>query len=179
LRVPNDCCMPRIFNGEEFNVASRSWTAGYDIYAPSRHIAFHPYNREVVPPLFYENKFQAGEFKQSINRMRRILEWYYGNNYLRKNLEKYGLGNVRSISRFYEIFGILPNEQQIVDNCKETRTGRLHDRLHVFLRKDGLGIDYEMVPRYPRRQLEEMSKSDVKDDKKSKKSKKNIAPIWE
>jgi len=179
LRVPNDCCMPRIFNGEEFNVASRSWTAGYDIYAPSRHLAFHPYNREVAPPLFYENPYEPSEFEQAINRMRRIAELYSGNNYLRKNLEKYGLGNVRSILRFYEIFGIFPNEQQIVNNCKETMSGRLHDRLHVFLRKDGLGIDYEMVPRYPRRQFEEMSKSDVKDEKKSKKSKKNIAAIWE
>jgi len=52
LRVPNDCCAPGIFNGEEFNVAIRSWTAGYDIYCPSRHIAFHSYNPEEKPPLF-------------------------------------------------------------------------------------------------------------------------------
>lgn len=160
LRAPNDCCVPSIFNGEEFNVATRSWTAGYDIYCPSIHIAFHPYNRKKRPPTFKENYRPPDEKRRARNRLGHISEFYFGDDYNKEDIEKYGLGNVRSMSRFKEIFGIYPESQEIVDNCYETTTARLHDRLHVFLRKDGLGIDYGMVPQYSRRPFEKMSKPD-------------------
>jgi len=169
LRVPNDCCVPGVFNGEEFNVGTRSWTAGYDLYCPSMHIAFHPYTRKKKPPLFYENFHPADEKRKSRNRMGHISEFYFGDDYNTDDLEKYGLGNVRSMSRFNEIFGVDPVEREIVNNCKETTSARLHDRLHVFLRKDGLGIDYQMVPRYPSRSFEKMSVPDGHERKKKSK----------
>jgi len=171
LRVPNDCCVPGVFNGEEFNVATRSWTAGYDIYSPSMHIAYHPYLRKNKPPLFYENYRAADEKRKSRNRMGHISEFYLGDDYNKQDLEKYGLGSVRHMSRFNEIFGVKLDEREIVNNCKETTSARLHDRLHVFLRKDGLGIDYEMVPRYPPRVFEKMSVPDKQRKRKRKVSK--------
>jgi len=171
LRAPNDCCVPGIFNGEEFNVATRSWTAGYDIYCPSMHIAFHPYQRKKRPPMFQENYRPPDEKRKARNRLGHISEFYFGDDYNKEDLEKYGLGNVRPMSRFNEIFGIFPESKEIVNNCDETITAKLHDRLHVFLRRDGLGIDYGMVPHYSRRPFEKMSKPDAADKKKRKEKK--------
>jgi len=173
LRTPNDCCVPGIFNGEEYNVATRSWTAGYDIYCPSMHIAFHPYDRKKRPPMFQENHIPAEDKSKARNRLGHISEFYTGGDYNRENLEKYGAGNVRSMSRFNEIFGIYPESNEIVNNCHETITAMLHDRLHVFLRKDRLGIDYDMVPNFSRRSFEKMSVPDgAKNRNRGKKLKK-------
>jgi len=81
LRVPNDCCAPGIFDGEEFNVATRSWTAGYDIYSPSIHIAFHPYNRKQKPPTFVENRRPADEIRKARNRLGHISQFYSTEDY--------------------------------------------------------------------------------------------------
>ena len=33
-RVPYDCCLPMLFQGEEISIGIRAWTFGYDLYAP-------------------------------------------------------------------------------------------------------------------------------------------------
>merc|ERR1712194_404268 len=55
LRVPYDCCLPMIFDGEEFSMAVRMWTWGYDFYTPRSSIVAHPYHRKKKPPLFFSN----------------------------------------------------------------------------------------------------------------------------
>jgi hypothetical protein len=40
-RVPYDCCLPMIFQGEEISMGVRAWTHGYDLYAPVRSVMFH------------------------------------------------------------------------------------------------------------------------------------------
>lgn len=125
------------------------------------HIAFHPYTRKQKPPIFIENHIPADLVRKAKNRLGHISGFYFGEDYNREDMEKYGLGNVRSISRFNEVFGVFPESKEIADNCRDTVSASLHDRLHVFLRKDGLGIDYEVVPHYPRHPFEKMSTPDV------------------
>jgi len=67
------------------------------------------------------------------------------NNYDSTDLQRYGLGNVRSFQLYLEIFGINLNSGEIYNHCPEAFAGLLHDRLHAFLRSDGRGISYDWV----------------------------------
>ena len=42
-RVPYDCCLPMMFQGEEISMAARAWSHGYDFYAPMASVVFHEY----------------------------------------------------------------------------------------------------------------------------------------
>ena len=42
-RVPYDCCLPFVFQGEEVSMGLRAWTHGYDFYAPYHSVVFHEY----------------------------------------------------------------------------------------------------------------------------------------
>ena len=43
VNVPYDLYQPMIFMGEESSIGIRSFTYGYDHYAPQRSICFHTY----------------------------------------------------------------------------------------------------------------------------------------
>ena len=81
-RVPYDCCLPMMFQGEEISMAARAWSHGYDFYSPVESVVFHPYddrarpladeraeralpsfskryNRKSKPKMFWENANQA------------------------------------------------------------------------------------------------------------------------
>ena len=49
-RVPYDCCLPMMFQGEEISMAARAWSHGYDFYSPVESVVFHPYDDRARPP---------------------------------------------------------------------------------------------------------------------------------
>ena len=46
--------------------------SGYDLYAPCKSFAFHPYNRKKRPPLFWE-KSDKGRSDKSHRRIKALL----------------------------------------------------------------------------------------------------------
>ena len=59
--------------------------------------------------------------------------------------ERYGLGGVRSTSKFYETFGIdVVNKKTQRHLCQFVR-GKMHKMFIKHLRPDGMGIDYDKI----------------------------------
>jgi hypothetical protein len=56
--VPFDPFLPWIFMGEEIIMSTRLWTAGYDIFSPSRSVVGHIYVRRHKPK-FWESVHRA------------------------------------------------------------------------------------------------------------------------
>eukprot|EP01084_Bolivina_argentea_P056809 103905_1 len=148
VRVPYDCCLPMIFDGEEFSMGARVWTHGYDLYAPYKSFAYHPYNRKKRPPLFWENQ-DGGRSQKSRNRIKKVLGMSLSrgqeNNYDETDIDSYGLGTQRSFDLFLHVFGINLETKKVYNHCPEAFAGILHDRLHAFLRPNKRGINYQYV----------------------------------
>lgn len=148
VRVPYDCCLPMIFDGEEFTMGVRAWTNGYDLYAPARSFTYHPYNRAKRPPLFWENQ-DGGRSKRSQNRIKKILgmplDQGQEDNYDDTMLERYGLGTYRDFELYLKVFGIDLETKKVHRHCNDAFSGALHDRLHAFLRPNRRGINYDYV----------------------------------
>ena len=60
---------------------------------------------------------------------------------------RYGVGNVRKASKFFETFGIDVIHKKTEPNlCDFVASGIMHKRFHVrYLREDGMGIDYSKI----------------------------------
>ncbi|ETO17657.1 hypothetical protein RFI_19662 [Reticulomyxa filosa] len=145
VRVPYDCCLPMVFDGEEFSMGVRAWTHGYDLYAPCKSFAFHPYQRAKKPPMFWEQP-DEGRQSRSENRIKAILGMpVEEDDYDKTDIQRYGLGAIRPLQTYLTVFGINLQTREVKSNCAEAFSGALHDRLHAFLRHDGRGIDYNNV----------------------------------
>jgi len=153
IRVPYDCCLDWIFDGEEFSLAARAFTWGYDFYAPSTSFSFHPYSRKDKPPMFWENKGgpsrreKQNQETRSQNRIKHILGLpVLKNEFDEKDLDKYGTGPRRPLDTYYNVFGLdMHKGSTQKDNCNDAFNAVLMDNIHVFIRKDGRGIDYRYV----------------------------------
>mmetsp|Transcript_10032 Transcript_10032/g.11557 ORF Transcript_10032/g.11557 Transcript_10032/m.11557 type:complete len:291 (+) Transcript_10032:916-1788(+) len=151
-RVPYDCCLPMLFDGEETSMAYRMWTNGYDFYAFHHSVVFHPYDRKKGPPLFWENSNQhPGAVTKAQNRLLKI----YGmedkikhGDYDKTDLKKYGLGKHpgRPLRLFLTIFGVDYEKRKARDNCNAVQKYYIHNALTPYIREDGKGIDYSYVP---------------------------------
>lgn len=157
VNVPYDQYIPMVFQGEEIAMAVRAWTFGYDFYALERNVCFHIYvegankeKREKVP-LFWENKgLYHGSMEKALLRLLgiigmnkstvKLLSWDHTHD------KRYGMGQVRTNSKFFELFGIHLSDHTMEENlCPFVRSGKMH---HIFvpaLRHDGMGIDYNKI----------------------------------
>jgi hypothetical protein len=59
----------------------------------------------------------------------------------------YGLGGVRTPEKFYETFGVdVVNKKTEHHLCRFVEwNGKMHKDFNVFLRSDGMGIDYDKI----------------------------------
>eukprot|EP01031_Cornospumella_fuschlensis_P035407 gene35407-42917_t len=163
VRVPYDAYQPMVFQGEEIALGIRGFTYGYDYYAPVRSVIFHEYAsrsaRRRKVHMFWENNKHAGEGQRSIRRATAVVQlapdldpttWDHS------ELEKYGLGTVRTTSQFYQLFLIDTHERKAVQICPFVKSGIMHRDFTAFLRPDGLGIDYSQLITYnTRKKLDE------------------------
>ena len=157
--VPYDPYLPMVFQGEEISMALRAWTFGYDFYALERNVCFHIYvvgvnkeKRERVP-LFWENSktFRKNNtIKNSMLRLSGIINmnapeidpstWNHAEE------KKYGMGSIRSSVKFFQLFGIHPENQTMEENlCHFVQPGIMHHAFLRNLRRDGMGIDYDTI----------------------------------
>jgi [Skp1-protein]-hydroxyproline N-acetylglucosaminyltransferase len=123
--VPYDPELPYLFVGEEILFSARMWTSGWDIFNFNANITYHYYTREKEPK-FWDNKKtynDSGAFakvkymlKMPNSKLEDVPEE------LKENINKYGLGDKRSIKDYWEFTGIdLENNIVTKDFCRNKR----------------------------------------------------------
>jgi hypothetical protein len=159
VQVPYDPYLPFVFQGEEILQTIRGFTYGYDYYAPIRNVAYHIYamknntaKRSSVHT-FKENEILfPGVKREAYKRLIAIAGTSQRpSQYFDRDESKYGLGNVRTRSQFFSVFGIHPGTKTIEDGlCKFVQGNAggvksMHRTFSPFLRYDKMGIDYDRV----------------------------------
>jgi len=95
------------FFGEEITMGVRLWTHGYDMYHPNKMFIFHDWDRSKRPTHFSDHK-DWGKFNEiSFMRTRHLLgtETSMRPEVL-EELDKYGLGTVRTLAQYQEYSGV-------------------------------------------------------------------------
>eukprot|EP00471_Norrisiella_sphaerica_P011907 CAMPEP_0184500582 /NCGR_PEP_ID=MMETSP0113_2-20130426/45246_1 /TAXON_ID=91329 /ORGANISM="Norrisiella sphaerica, Strain BC52" /LENGTH=553 /DNA_ID=CAMNT_0026889003 /DNA_START=222 /DNA_END=1883 /DNA_ORIENTATION=- len=151
VRVPYDCCLSMMFTGEEISMATRMWTNGYDLYTFHHSVIYHQYLNspgDKRPPMFWDNQSShQNDAQKSINRVKMLLGISQPpGTYWDQDIEKYGLGDKRPVSKYFRLFGIDFARRIVKDNCPIVTSFQLHDKMIRHLRPDGKGIDYSNVP---------------------------------
>jgi hypothetical protein len=149
VRVPYDCCLPMLFQGEEISIGIRAWTFGYDLYAPHTSVIFHEYAvnsaRRRGVHSFWENR-GASNPTAALRRMVAIVKMAPDidpSTYDHKDEELYGLGTARPVEEFYRLFGMDVRKKTVVpEMCKWVKSGKMHKTFVPALRENGKGIDY-------------------------------------
>lgn len=97
------------YTGEEFALAIRSYTNGYDMFTPSQIVAWHR-THNAVPKKHY-NTAPSEEANQrhrtAIERLRKLIEG--------GDLGKYGLGNIRTLEQYGQYAGIDFKNKKLID----------------------------------------------------------------
>lgn len=97
------------FMGEEVSLATRLWTHGYNFYAPNFTVIYHLfqlYTNDIRNHLFTLN-FDKKKDLISRKRVKNILKIKRSNDVeINKDIEKYNLGNVRSLRDYERFSGI-------------------------------------------------------------------------
>jgi len=117
--VPYDPNLPNLFVGEEILHSARVWTAGYDIYSPTEVTVYHLYTRSDQPHVWDDKK--TFDDTDAFNKVKSILNFQDPQakpvpDYVKENIEYYGLGNKRTLEQFLEFAGIDPINKKIYKN---------------------------------------------------------------
>jgi len=156
VNVPYDQYQPMIFQGEEMSIGLRGFTIGYDYYATEKSVCFHHYaegpnaaKRRKVKSFWEHADKYAGTGKKAMTRLLGIVgmnpevdpsTWDHSEE------DRYGCGKVRTTQKFYDTFGIDVVHKRTEHNlCEFVQTGIMHNDFMKFLRKDGMGIDYNKI----------------------------------
>ena len=101
--------------------------------------------------MFWENTNHKGEGVKSLKRATSIIKLAQDipeDQWDHREMDRYGLGDVRSPELFYEIFLIDPIKRTSHDLCPFITNGVMHNDFQPYLRSDGLGIDYTFISGY-------------------------------
>ncbi|MBF0325784.1 MAG: methyltransferase domain-containing protein [Alphaproteobacteria bacterium] len=103
------------FHGEEITLAVRLFTAGYDVYAPSRTIAFHDYTNRRGRHRHWDDFDWKHLNDLSFSRIRHLLGMEVSSDpEVIRELEKYGLGTARTLAE-YQAFANLDFKNRLID----------------------------------------------------------------
>ena len=107
------------FWGDEIDFSSRLWTHGYDIFQPNAIIIYHYWVRKEHFHLqgYREPKTEAN--KLSLERIRHRLGIQTTTNpQVLVDMERYGLGNERSLADLWDFAGINLNDKTITEDAE-------------------------------------------------------------
>ena len=151
-RVPYDCCLPFVFQGEEVSMGLRGWTHGYDFYAPYHSVVFHEYaessERRRPVKQFWENRDGSGTLAADAMRRLTALAGLDPTPPPQGSFDdalasRYGLGSARNASLYFKLFLIDRERRQAEPLCPFVRSGAMHHAFQQHLRANGRGIDYQ------------------------------------
>ena len=116
--VPFDPKLPYLFVGEEILHSIRAYTHGWDMFTPTENIVFHEYTRADKPKIWTDNPYYSD--MPAFDKVR----YYIGLDKddskitpdLKINLDKYGLGKVRSLDDYYKYSGIDKDKKEVTTN---------------------------------------------------------------
>lgn len=98
--------------------------------------------------MFWEN---SNIYKESgnygMNRLNAIIHMAASpsDDWIRTDELKYGIGKVRDIQRFFDVFGINVKEQRVEGNLCRFVGRPMQAEFIPHLRTNGMGIDYETI----------------------------------
>jgi len=142
-----------IFQGEEISMGLRGFSYGYDYYAAERSVCFHMYairenkeKRQKVK-LFWENqRLYRGAELQAMKRLNGIIGMATSNDtYDHTDEYKYGLGKVRTTSKFFKTFGIHTDIQTVEKHLCSFVGKPMMREFQPYLRSNTMGIDYNQI----------------------------------
>jgi hypothetical protein len=119
--LPFDPELPYLFVGEEILHSIRFYTHGWDIFTPSENVIYHEYTRADKPKIWTDQKYSDQDAFEKV-------KYYIGlvdndskvPEYLKPNMNKYGLGNVRTLQDYYNFAGIDTQNRLVRKNfCKK------------------------------------------------------------
>ena len=110
------------FFGEEIMLAVRLWTNGYDIYHPNKLFIFHDWERGKRPTHFEDHRDWGTQNKRAFARVRHLLKTEVSDNpEVLAEIEKYGLGTVRSLEEYQHYSGVNFAQRTISRHAREGR----------------------------------------------------------
>lgn len=114
--VPFDPNLPYLFTGEEILHSVRFWTNGWDIFTPNENIIYHYYTRSDEPKVWNDSK--TYNEKDAFDKVMYILKLKDIKLplYMMENIDKYGVGNVRTLEQYFEYAGINVKEKKFNRN---------------------------------------------------------------
>jgi hypothetical protein len=132
--VPYDPHLPNLFVGEEILHSARVWTSGYDIYTPHENTVYHLYTRADQPHIWDDKKDYNDQV--AFDKVKMILGFKDLNSsvpdYVKTNIDKYGLGTKRSLKQYYEFAGIDSANKRIFKNfCPHKEGNAVKDESHL------------------------------------------------
>jgi hypothetical protein len=130
--LPYDPNLDYLFVGEEILHSIRFYTNGWDIYTPTENIIFHEYERKNKPKIWTDNPYYSD--LPAFNKVKYyvgLVEEKEKNNldkHISNNLNKYGLGTVRSLADYYRFTGIdIVNKKVYTNFCRENNIASEED----------------------------------------------------
>ncbi|KAL9187926.1 hypothetical protein ACHAXT_006304 [Thalassiosira profunda] len=148
VNIPYDQHLPWIFQGEEISIGLRGFSYGYDFYSPERSVCYHFYGRKGVP-MFWDNaSLYRGSGEYGMNRLNAIIHMSNpsaGGDWIRTDEVKYGIGKVRDLQRFFDIFGIHVKEQRTEKHLCRFVGQPMQKEFIPFLRDNEMGLDYDKI----------------------------------
>ena len=130
--LPFDPNLPFLFIGEEILHSIRFYTHGWDIFTPTQNVVFHEYTRANKPKIWTDNPYYVDEpaFNKVKHYLKLMDEEKDIEGYLKFNLDKYGLGNKRTLEDYYNFAGIDIENKKVYKNfCKENNIATEEDIL--------------------------------------------------
>ena len=124
---------------------------GYDFYSPERSVCFHFYGRKNVP-MFWENQhIFRGSGVYGMNRLNAIIHMESPSingetkDWIPTEELKYGIGKVRDLQRFFDIFGIHVKRQTVEKHLCRFVGRPMQKEFIPFLRSNEMGLDYDRI----------------------------------
>lgn len=131
--LPFDPNLPFLFVGEEILHSIRFYTHGWDIFTPTENIVFHEYTRKDKPKIWTDNPYYSDV--PAFDKVKYYLKLIDNDkddvvNYLQFNLDKYGLGKIRTLEDYYNFAGIdIVNKKVYKNFCRENNIATEDDIL--------------------------------------------------
>lgn len=127
--LPFDPNLPFLFVGEEILHSIRFYTHGWDIFTPTENIVFHEYTRADKPKIWTDNPYYSD--MPAFNKVQHYLKMVNDSHvpgYLQFNLDKYGLGNARTLEDYYNFAGIDMKNKRVYKNfCRDNNIASEED----------------------------------------------------
>lgn len=118
--VPYDPYLSYAFFNEEVLFSARLWTAGYNLYAPTKNFAVHHYGRNGKPKYWEDHKNSEACKKKANQRAKYLMglipeKQVHPDYFL--DIGKYGMGKKRSLDEYLRFAGINMTTKTVTGKC--------------------------------------------------------------